>query len=68
MVYGPTADGSIRGCPSNVNPNCVSTGKASAKVFDHELRGGSIAYQRCMPNDVATCLHVAVIEISLQRA
>jgi hypothetical protein len=27
MVYGPTADGSIRGCPSNVNPNCVSTGE-----------------------------------------
>lgn len=27
MVYGPTADGSIRGCPSNVNPNCISTGK-----------------------------------------
>ncbi|WIA19830.1 hypothetical protein OEZ85_005738 [Tetradesmus obliquus] len=26
MVYGPTADGSIRGCPSNVNPNCISTG------------------------------------------
>lgn len=26
LVYGPTADGRVRACPSNVNPNCVSTG------------------------------------------
>eukprot|EP00882_Tetradesmus_deserticola_P018362 GHRQ01019724.1.p1 GENE.GHRQ01019724.1~~GHRQ01019724.1.p1 ORF type:complete len:183 (-),score=38.61 GHRQ01019724.1:1225-1773(-) len=32
MVYGPTADGSIRGCPSNVNPNCISTGGATADM------------------------------------
>jgi hypothetical protein len=32
MVYGPTADGSIRGCPSNVNPNCISTGEAVARA------------------------------------
>jgi hypothetical protein len=46
MVYGPTADGSIQGCPSNVNPNCVSTGKASARVFNYEVSGGSIANQQ----------------------
>jgi hypothetical protein len=46
MVYGPTADGSIRGCPSNVNPNCVSTGKASAWVCQVELSSGSTAAQQ----------------------
>ncbi len=26
LVYGPTADGSVRSCPTNINPNCVGTG------------------------------------------
>jgi hypothetical protein len=31
QAYGPTEDGRVRSCPSNVNPNCVSTGQAASK-------------------------------------
>lgn len=29
IVYGPLADGTIRSCPSSINPNCISTGSTN---------------------------------------
>lgn len=29
LAYGPTEDGRVRSCPTNINPNCVSTGSTN---------------------------------------
>lgn len=61
QAYGPTEDDRVRSCPTNINPNCVSTGGCVAHRAAATSQGHVLHWLRCV------CVYVYVY-VSAQAA
>lgn len=56
QAYGPTEDDRVRSCPTNINPNCVSTGGCVAHRAAATSQGHVLHWLRCVCICVCVCV------------